>query len=82
MKHILIILSFLLIPPLFDSLNMLHGREMTVLDSEVLETQQMFEELKTLKNQVWMSGSDKSLFSDIIKEKEVVNLEIEDLLKQ
>ena len=33
MKHILIILSFLLlIPPLFDSLNMLHGREMTVLD--------------------------------------------------
>ena len=46
MKHILIILSFLLlIPPLFDSQNMLHGREMTVLDSEVLETQQMFEEL-------------------------------------
>ena len=42
----------------------------------------LFEELKTLKNQVWMSGSDKSLFSDIIKEKEVVNLEIEDLLKQ
>jgi len=33
MKHILIILSFLLlIPPLFDSLNMIHGREMTVLD--------------------------------------------------
>ena len=33
MKHILIILSFLLlIPPLFDSLKMLHGREMTVLD--------------------------------------------------
>ena len=33
MKHILIILSFLLlIPPLFDSLNMFHGREMTVLD--------------------------------------------------
>ena len=50
MKHILIILSFLLIPPLFDSLNMLHGREMTVLDSEVLETQQMFEELLTGKN--------------------------------
>ena len=42
----------------------------------------LFEELKTLKNQVWMSGSDKSVFSDIIKEKEVVNLEIEDLLKQ
>ena len=46
MKHLLLILSFLLlIPPLFDSLNMLHSREMTVLDSEVLETQQMFEEL-------------------------------------
>ena len=42
----------------------------------------LFEELKTLKNQVWMSGSNKDLFSYIIKEKEVVNLEIEDLLKQ
>jgi len=42
----------------------------------------LFEELKTLKNQVWMSGSDISLFSYIIKDKEVVNLEIEDLLKQ
>ena len=42
----------------------------------------LFEELKTLKNQVWMSGSDKSLLSHIIKEKELVNLEIEDLLKQ
>ena len=38
----------------------------------------LFEELKTLKNQVWMSGSDISLFSYIIKDKEVVNLEIED----
>ena len=42
----------------------------------------LFEELKTLKNQVWMSGSDISLFSYISKDKEVVNLEIEDLLKQ
>ena len=42
----------------------------------------LFEELKTLKNQVWMSGSNKDLFSYINKEKEVVNLEIEDLLKQ
>ena len=42
----------------------------------------LFEELKTLKNQVWMSGADISLFSPIIKDKEVVNLEIEDLLKQ
>ena len=42
----------------------------------------LFEELKTLKNQVWMSGSNKDLFSYMIKEKEVVNLEIEDLLKQ
>ena len=29
-----------------------------------------------------MSGSNKDLFSYMIKEKEVVNLEIEDLLKQ
>ena len=42
----------------------------------------LFEELKTLKNQVWMSGADITLFSSIIKDKEVVNLEIEDLLKQ
>ena len=42
----------------------------------------LFEELKTLKNQIWMSGADISLFSSIIKDKEVVNLEIEDLLKQ
>ena len=42
----------------------------------------LFEELKTLKNQVWMSGSDISLFSYISNDKEVVNLEIEDLLKQ
>ena len=42
----------------------------------------LFEELKTLKNQVWMSGTDVSLFSHIIKDKEVANLEIEDLLKQ
>ena len=42
----------------------------------------LFEELKSLKNQVWMSGSDQFLFSKLIKEKNVVNLEIEDLLKQ
>ena len=42
----------------------------------------LFEELKTLKNQVWMSGTGISLFSSIIKDKKVVNLEIEDLLKQ
>ena len=42
----------------------------------------LFEELKTLKNQIWMSGSDISLFSYIINDKEVANLEIEDLLKQ
>ena len=42
----------------------------------------LFEELKTLKNQVWMSGADITLFSSIIKDKEVVNLEIEDLLKE
>ena len=42
----------------------------------------LFEELKTLKNQVWMSGADITLFSSIIKDKEVANLEIEDLLKQ
>jgi len=29
-----------------------------------------------------MSGTDVSLFSHIIKDKEVANLEIEDLLKQ
>ena len=50
------------------------------LDSKIKAT--LFEELQTLKNQVWMSGSDKNLFSDIINQKEVVNLEIEDLLKQ
>ena len=42
----------------------------------------LFEELKTLKNQVWMSGTGISLFSSIIKDKKFVNLEIEDLLKQ
>ena len=42
----------------------------------------LFEELKTLENQAWMTGADISLFSSIIKDKEVVNLEIEDLLKQ
>ena len=50
------------------------------LDSKIKTT--LFKELQTLKNQVWMSGSDKNLFSDIINQKEVVNLEIEDLLKQ
>ena len=50
------------------------------LDNKVRSS--LFEELKTLKNQVWMSGADISLFSSIIKDKEVVNLEIEDLLKQ
>ena len=42
----------------------------------------LFEELKTLGNQVWMSGSNLKLFSPIINEKNVINLEIEDLLKQ
>ena len=42
----------------------------------------LFEELKTLENQIWMSGSDISLFSHIVNDKEVVNLEIEELLKQ
>ena len=42
----------------------------------------LFEELKTLGNQVWMSGSSLKLFSPIINEKNVINLEIEDLLKQ
>jgi len=42
----------------------------------------LFEELKTLENQAWMTGADISLFSSIIKDKEVINLEIEDLLKQ
>ena len=42
----------------------------------------LFEELKTLENQAWMTGSDINLFSSIINDKEVINLEIEDLLKQ
>ena len=42
----------------------------------------LFEELKTLRNQVWMSGSNLKLFSPIINEKDVINLKIEDLLKQ
>ena len=50
------------------------------LDNKIRSS--LFEELKTLKNQVWMSGADINLFSSIIKDKEVVNLEIEDLLKQ
>ena len=50
------------------------------LDNKVRSS--LFEELKTLKNQVWMSGTGISLFSSIIKDKKVVNLEIEDLLKQ
>jgi len=50
------------------------------LDNKVKSN--LFEELKTLKNQVWMSGSDKSLFSGIINNEKVINLEIEDLLKQ
>ena len=37
------------------------------LDSKIKAT--LFEELQTLKNQVWMSGSDKNLFSDIINQK-------------
>ena len=40
----------------------------------------LFEELKSLANQVWMSGADSVLFNPLIKEKEVLNLEIEDLL--
>ncbi len=40
----------------------------------------LFEELKSLKTQIWMSGSDKILFKEIIQDSE--NLEIEDLLKQ
>ena len=50
------------------------------LDNKVRSS--LFEELKTLKNQVWMSGTGISLFSSIIKDKKFVNLEIEDLLKQ
>ena len=50
------------------------------LDNKIRSS--LFEELKTLKNQVWMSGTGISLFSSIIKDKKVVNLEIEDLLKQ
>tara|TARA_B100000949_G_scaffold233118_1_gene248821 strand:- start:272 stop:1432 length:1161 start_codon:yes stop_codon:yes gene_type:complete len=42
----------------------------------------LLEELKTLENQIWMSGADLNLFSPIIKDKEAVNLKIEDLLKQ
>ena len=42
----------------------------------------LFEELKTLKNQVWMSGANLELFSPIIEEGGVKNLEIEDLLKE
>ena len=50
------------------------------LDNKIRSS--LFEELKTLKNQVWMSGTGISLFSSILKDKKVVNLEIEDLLKQ
>jgi len=50
------------------------------LDNKIRSS--LFEELKTLKNQVWMSGTGISLFSSIIKDEKVVNLEIEDLLKQ
>ena len=42
----------------------------------------LFEELKTLDNQVWMSGANAELFLPIINEKEVMNLEIEELIKQ
>ena len=44
--------------------------------------QEHINELKTLENQIWMSGADLNLFSPIIKDKEAVNLKIEDLLKQ
>ncbi len=42
----------------------------------------LLEELKTLENQIWMTGADLNLFLPIIKDKETVNLKIEDLLKQ
>ena len=42
----------------------------------------LFKELKDLKNQVWMSGADLNLFSPIIKDKEIINLKIEDLVKE
>ena len=42
----------------------------------------LFKELKDLKNQVWMSGADLNLFSPIIKDKEITNLKIEDLVKE
>ena len=50
------------------------------LDSKIKLS--LFEELNSIKNQVWMSGADISLFSSVIKGKESVNLKIEDLLKQ
>ena len=40
----------------------------------------LFNELKSLNTQVWMSGADKNLFKSIQKDAE--NLEIEEILKQ
>ena len=48
------------------------------LDTKVKNS--LFEELKSLKTQIWMSGCDKILFKEIIKDSE--NLEIEEILKQ
>ena len=40
----------------------------------------LFNELKSLNTQVWMTGADKALFKSIQKDAE--NLEIEEILKQ
>ena len=50
------------------------------LDEKVKES--LFEELKSLKNQVWMTGAEVSFFVSIIKSQNVINLKIEDYIKQ
>ncbi|PPR33733.1 MAG: DNA replication and repair protein RecF [Alphaproteobacteria bacterium MarineAlpha6_Bin4] len=42
----------------------------------------LLNELKALGNQIWMSGADINLFPKLNNDKEVLNLKIEDLIKQ
>ena len=50
------------------------------LDEKVKES--LFEELKSLKNQIWMTGAEIDFFVPIIKNENVLNLKIEDYIKQ
>ena len=50
------------------------------LDEKVKKS--LFEELKSLKNQVWMTGAENNFFIPIIKSEDVLNLKIEDYTKE